>query len=432
MLAAMLVFGSFSLSKAQQNPLFGVPLTPSQAYLRNLLDYEQTRNDKIENTVEFESILDVTLDPAYRADTRAQFPLARYLIPVDEAVVISTRSSTLPEAIRIRQGRVPFFVHPVSMSAFAPSVAEHKIQGNFLASPMASYRSLLVWEDAPSKDKSAVFNLKVSLDAVIGDNLRMLSRAQIEQASAVSLALQHSDREAMRKRGIIFIDEPYSVYLKNFEFGYSLRETPVLEKGVELVPIFSLYSKQGRKRSMLEEMILDQELSAKDFVTGKIIRPLIEHMFFLGMTEGLVGEPHEQNVLAEVKNGKLTGRFFYRDLGGFLINGELRAKAGKPIDFIPKTFKIENLRFDRGNLVGQLEAFLLQSNFYALGAALNKELGVGQRWIQNQALRIVIEQVEQWTGAQVKTLPAAKGAVTRFSRGAWKCSPVYRLIGAGR
>jgi len=140
-----------------------------------------------------------------------------------------------------------------------------------------------------------------------------------------------------------------------------------------------------------------------------------------------VGEPHEQNVLVEMKDGKLTGRFFYRDLAGFHIDPKLRAAAGLNMDFVPKDFKQSSLRTDRADLIENVKNYLMHSNFYAMAASVGRsKKGPSPamvEWVQQETMKLVAEEIRKYTGHQVTQWSSAKAAVTTRAK-VPKCSAV--------
>jgi hypothetical protein len=88
------------------------------------------------------------------------------------------------------------------------------------------------------------------------------------------------------------------------------------------------------------------------------------------MTEGLVGENHEQNILMELRNGVPTKRFWYRDLGGFRVDNELRRLANKGLEALPRHIHL-------GDLGEQCDIFHRWHHLYlqgSIGAAIGKAL----------------------------------------------------------
>ena len=408
-----------SLAGWAADPLIGIPLLPEQKYLRALIKDEQIHNDRVENTKEFDSIKnDIMLAPAYRPETQSTFNLPVFLIAPHEVTVLETKKVDRSVFIDQATGRVRFFVHPQSLNAFWPFLNSAMPEAGWKGTPTSSYRSILAWNSS-----DFVYSLKVSLDTEIGALSRMLSRSQIERATVASLAIQQTSKETFNQQGIFFIDEPVSVYFKKFQFGYTIRESPKMKPRSKLVPLFALYAKRKNGESLLQELIDQSGLSAKEFVAENLIKPLINQSLYLGLQEGMIGAPHEQNVLVEMINGKLSKNFYYRDLGSFHINENLRKMAGKNVDFIPQTFLPENLKSSKNNLIQSLQDYLLASQFFAMVRSLRPGQ-MSDKWVEKVALDLIATQIRTSTGIEAKTWLGVKAGITRYIQAA-RCEALF-------
>ncbi len=94
------------------------------------------------------------------------------------------------------------------------------------------------------------------------------------------------------------------------------------------------------------------------------------------MTEGLVGEMHEQNTLMELRDGKPTRRFWHRDLGGFLLDRDLRRLAGKGFEGLPAGIDQRHLGRDIPVFHLVLRMYLQESTGHAIGHALRKHFEI--------------------------------------------------------
>jgi hypothetical protein len=113
------------------------------------------------------------------------------------------------------------------------------------------------------------------------------------------------------------------------EFGMIVREVPKDFPG-RLVPGSSLASKRpGGQEPLLVEMIRKSGMEPMDYVREKMLTPLMKTYGDITFGAGLVGEPHQQNVLFEVgKDGQLTGRVVMRDLDSYKVDVEARVRKG--------------------------------------------------------------------------------------------------------
>ena len=380
---------------------------PTTREVYSYLDYlrfaEQRMNDKIENTDIFASIKQVDLEKQFRPESESSFPLISVLIPKSQVVVVQT-GDKLPLALQdgAAGDRIRFLVHPKSFNAFSPYLDSAYYEAGFEATPLGSYRSLIVWK---ADSQSPPFNLKVSLDVEIGSARRMLSKGQIQSAAITSLILKQGNPARFTERGINIIDEPYSVYLKDFPYGFTFRDLPELPPGNQLVPLFSLYSvKNPMKKSLLSDVVARSFQNPMNTLQTQLIRPLVKHFVFFAMTEGLVSEPHEQNVMVELKDGQLTGRFFYRDLAGFNVSAKYRKSIGKDLSFVPAAYK-ESIHEERTDIVQNFESYLINSNFFAMSKSVPK---TSHEEVSRIAREVFLEEMGRWVGTPVRTMAEAK------------------------
>ena len=179
--------------------------------------------------------------------------------------------------------------------------------------------------------------------------------------------------------------------------------------------MFSLYSKGTGGEPLIIKLIRDSGQDPKTFVQENIIRPLINQMIFLAKTEGLIGEPHEQNVLVEMESGRLTGQFYYRDLAGFAVNPDFRQRAGKSMNDIPAFIHSDALKAGRVDLFGQIDTYLLHSNFYALTKAVESRFPeVTAPWVESTSEAEVIRSLNQELGIEAKDLRQAELRIIKY------------------
>lgn len=368
---------------------------------RELVKYEQDYNDRIENLKEFVSILQNDIDPRYLPEKNPVFKLNAVWVPNDQLEIISTLADTSKEFKRktLNGDETIFFFHPESASFFKPYLEKYPVDLTYLATPLASHRSIVAWKNGDSE----TFFLKVSLNRTVGGSLRLLNREQIERAAAISNLFHQVDQKRWAGAGIHFIDEPFHVLLKKINAGYSLRSMPALKSHEDVIPLFALYSKR-KGRSLLSREIQRSHLPAKDYLRTYILQPLISHSVMMAFEEGLIGELHEQNVMVLTRRGRLTKDFYYRDAAGFSVDPQLRAAAGKDMSFFPEKFDIKNLRTERAHFLNNSFSYLLDSNFYAMRAAVVDEYPeITQAWMKKTFIQILSAEIYQRTGLRAET-----------------------------
>ncbi len=380
------------------------------------IGYEQTLNDRVENTEVFESIkARVAVDPRYSPGTQPVFSLKTLLIPAEELDILSVEP--LPDTLVVRQdGReyVKFFIHPESEKLFAKLIRKYAAGAEVLATPLASYRSLVAW---PATNPETPFGVKVSLDRVIGRARRNIKRKDIRRQVGFAALVRTLDRDELARRGILFVDEPGGVVPKGMDQGYSLRTLPRAEAGVDIVPMFSLYARpKGGGEPLIVRLIRESGLLPEEFIREYLIEPLLQQATYLGVTEGIVGERHEQNMLIELRDGKPTRRFYYRDYGGFGVDTRLRAAAGKKMDFLPTGVHQKDLH--ASSLVQNEINYVRESNLFALRAAVEPYFpSITAEWISSTFEQSFVSAAKPYLAKEAKTLGELRSGLVELRKG---------------
>lgn len=273
-------------------------------------------------------------------------------------------------------GAYSYLVHPFTVEYYL----NRRLTGvrwkkpRFLATPLASHRSLLVWEPG---EKRPPFAVKTSLNRWIGGLNRNLRLKEIRRSVGISALLADIPRAALVRQGILLLDDPIGLMPRQTNAGLLVREIPEnLAAGEEIVPVFSLLAARPGGRPRIVELIASSGLEPTAWVDEFIFRPLIYQAYFLGLTEGLVGEMHEQNILMELRQGLPTKRFWHRDLGGFLVDRDLRRLAGKGYERLPTHIHQRHLGSDLPVFLQVLRMYLPGSMGFAIAEALRKHFVV--------------------------------------------------------
>jgi hypothetical protein len=178
-------------------------------------------------------------------------------------------------------------------------------------------------------------------------------------------------RGDLAQQGILLLDDPVGLVHKQTNAGLLARDTPwKLNAGEEIVPIFSLLASQHNRRPRIVDLVTSSRLEPTAWVDKFIFTPLIYQAYFLGMTEGLVGEMHEQNILMELRDGMPTKRFWHRDLGGFGLDRDLRRLADKGLEGLPAGIHQRHLGENCALFHLLLRMYLQESIGHAVGHAL--------------------------------------------------------------
>ena len=230
-------------------------------------------------------------------------------------------------------------VHPLSVPYFLNRDLKGARWRNprFLATPMASHRTLLVWN--PRSSNTPPFAVKASLNLWIGGGNRNVRLFEIKRSVGISSLLVGIPRADLARQGILLLDDSVGLLHKQTNAGLLARDMPwELGPREEIVPVFSLCASRNDRRPRIVELVESSGLKPTAWVDTFVLKPLIYQAYFLGMTEGVVGEMHEQNILMELRNGIPTKRFWHRDLGGFRADNALRRLANKNLEGLPDTF----------------------------------------------------------------------------------------------
>jgi len=336
---------------------------------------EQRLNDRSQSK-EWVSIQPTAVPPEFWPELQPVFWLPEFEAPKDQFRLYQNPARRLPWYLSgSRPAFYCYLVHPLTVQYFL----DRDIQGarwrkpRFLATPMASHRTLLVWDPQSAMPP---FALKTSLNRWIGGQNRNVRLKEVRRSVAVSSLLGSVPKAELGRQGILVLDEPVGLMPRHTNAGLVTRDLPLrLGGGEEIVPIFSLLaSSHGRPR--IVDLIAASRLAPLAWVDKFVLTPLVYQAYFLGMTEGLLSEMHEQNLLMELRHGLPTGRFWYRDLGGFVFDGELRRLANKSFDALPAGLRQRHL--GRGLSVFHLvlRMYLRASLVYAIGEALQKYFDV--------------------------------------------------------
>ena len=267
-------------------------------------------------------------------------------------------------------------VHPLSVQYFL----NRDLKGarwkspRFLATPLASHRTLLVWEPQSGKPP---FAIKTSVNVWIGGLNRNVRLKEMKRSVGMSSLLAGIPTADLKQQGILLLDDPVGLVHKQTNAGLLTRDAPSkLGRGEEIVPLFSLFASVHRERPRIVDLINSSGLDPVAWVDEFIFTPLIYQAYFLGMTEGLVGEMHEQNILMELRDGRPTRRFWHRDLGGFLLDRDLRRLAGKGFEGLPAGIHERHLGRDMPMFHLVLRMYLQESTGHAVAHAMRNHFQI--------------------------------------------------------
>jgi hypothetical protein len=342
----------------------------------NWIHQEQNLNDRV--TCKGDYPIEPTSVPSdFWPERQPVFWLPEFEAPRDQFRLLQNQARPLPWFLSGSNGG--FFrhlVHPLTVQYFlSREIGNVRWRAaRFLATPMASHRTLLVWSPRSNEPPFAV---KTSVNLWIGGLNRNVRLKEIKRSVGISSIFAEIPRATLERQGILLLDDPVGIVHKQTNAGLLAREIPSrLGTGEEIVPLFSLVAARNRSRPRIVDLITASRLTPSAWVDKFVFKPLIYQAYFLAMTTGLVGEMHEQNILMELRKGKPTQRFWQRDLGGFGVDRELRRLANKDFENLPAGIHEGDLGENCALLHLLLRMYLQESTGYAIGYALGKHFRV--------------------------------------------------------
>ncbi len=260
----------------------------------------------------------------FRPSQGRRFSLPYVEIPREETSCLeASPAQKILDIIFPTSKTVRFFFHPLMKNLFP----EAKINRQFYATPTASFRTVLLW-DRDMKLKPIM--LKLHLSRVIVKTHRAISRSLLKQSAGVTAALNGIRQDKLNEFHFGYLSEPLNVFERKRNLGLIIRD-PVpkperMSKGAFLMPVFSLSSAGPSKMPLIIKLIESSGLSPEEYLFKYIIEPLIKSWTYLTMSQGLIPEPHAQNLLLEMDRDDNPKRLIYRDFEGVAVDFQLRKK----------------------------------------------------------------------------------------------------------
>jgi hypothetical protein len=342
----------------------------------NWINNEQQLNDRTINTGDY-PIIPNSVPPDFWPEQQPVFWLPEFEAPRNHFRLFQSASRPLPWYLA---GSTKEFhshlVHPLTVHYFVNrNMKDSKWKApRFLGTPMSSHRTLLVWSPRSTKPP---FSVKTSVNVWIGGLNRNVRLKEIRRSVGISSLFAGIAKAELNRQGILLLDDSVGLLHKQTNAGLLSRDAPSkLGPGEEIVPIFSLVASRHGRLPRVVDLVTSSRLKPTTWVDTFILKPLIYQAYFLGMTEGLVGEMHEQNILMELREGKPTQRFWYRDQGGFGVDRELRRLANKGFENLPKGIHERHLGARIPLLHLLLRMYLHGSLLYVIACALRDHFKV--------------------------------------------------------
>ena len=342
----------------------------------NWIHQEQTLNDRTIAKGDY-PIQPTSVPLDFWPEHQPVFWLPEFEAPGDQFRLYQNPTRPLPWYLSASNSEgYSHLVHPLSVQYFL----NRDLKGarwkspRFLATPLASHRTLLVWEPQSGKPP---FAIKTSVNVWIGGLNRNVRLKEMKRSVGMSSLLAGIPTADLKQQGVLLLDDPVGLVHKQTNAGLLTRDAPSkLGRGEEIVPLFSLFASVHRERPRIVDLINSSGLDPVAWVDEFIFTPLIYQAYFLGMTEGLVGEMHEQNILMELRDGRPTRRFWHRDLGGFLLDRDLRRLAGKGFEGLPAGIHERHLGRDMPVFHLVLRMYLQESTGHAVAHAMRNHFQI--------------------------------------------------------
>ncbi|MBX2995887.1 MAG: hypothetical protein KF681_13760 [Bdellovibrionaceae bacterium] len=317
----------------------------------------------------------------YSPEQGQLFEVKSYWLPADRQHVFKVPSALRELGIRFERTRegqreVLFLVHPESESFYRDLVKNAPEGQKFLATATASSRTLMMW---PERNPEKVFFGKLSLNKEIGGVVRTIPQGEIARSVGVSQILESARGELPRQ--FDFLPEFFGVMPRGMERGgMLLRSLPpeMMSGETRVMPLFAFYTRaSGRSTSPVEDLIRQSGLSAQNVVLEKVVRPFARQWVELAVNHGIAIEAHAQNVLMEIdRQGMPTGKFVYRDFGGFNIDLAFRRAQGLALPgelpVIEGESKDYHQQFHEKALRQSLETYFEGGFLFGLGQELER------------------------------------------------------------
>lgn len=338
---------------------------------------EQTLNDRTISEGDY-SIEPTSVPPEFWPERQPVFWLPEFEAPRNQFRLFQNQAHPLPWYLLGSSSEFySHLVHPLTVQYFLNRGLKDARWRNprFLATPMASHRTLLVWN--PRSSNAPPFAVKASLNLWIGGGNRNVRLDELKRSVGISSLLVGTPRADFERQGILLLDDSVGLLHKQTNAGLLARDAPCkLGAGEEIVPVFSLCASRDHRRPRIVELVASSGLEPAAWVDKFVLSPLIYQAYFLGLTEGVVSEMHEQNILMELRNGIPTKRFWHRDLGGFRADYALRRLANKDLEALPAHIHLEDLGKQCDIFHEWLLSYLQGSLFYAIAHALRNHFEI--------------------------------------------------------
>jgi IucA / IucC family len=272
----------------------------------------------------------------YRPESRPVFAIEAYAVGADDCRQWQSRAPerTLPPALAHvcrAGGDALLLVHPRSRDHYAALLRKPSVRriesGTFMATPLSSSRSLLVWEEGLRENP---FIAKLSLCATIGTVDRTIRATRVAKCVGLTALL---DGARDLPGDFAFLDEYYGVSPHRMQRGgMLLRSIPAAVMSGErtLLPAYALIATPDDGTPPLLVTLADLHgMKLGEFAFYALLAPFANQWAALAIDAGIVFESHGQNLMLELDAGLTpTGRLVHRDLEDLSVDLRYRRERG--------------------------------------------------------------------------------------------------------
>lgn len=308
--------------------------------LDNFLYAEQILNNYSLYGEDMKDYFNIHLPEPYMPSNQKKFPLPYFIVPASEDKIIfkSNEEDFFNENLFLEYKSrkcYRFFVHPTTKKLFLDWINKKydfvdEDKSEYIALTLSSFRSLSV-TNVKTKE---MFIIKLSLLNNVANGARHIDwNSAVGQYEASQMTV-HSAKNLENLRffedigafGLtgeraLYLSERFDVRIgsrKIQTFGNVIRKLPsdfFIETTDRTVCSLASYTSLLRQEgSYISLSYKNSGLSPLDFLDSKIFSPIFELLVNLMKNQGIVLEPHCQNMIIELGKTLLpTGKLYYRD-----------------------------------------------------------------------------------------------------------------------
>lgn len=234
------------------------------------------------------------------------------------------------------EDEITFYIHP-DMIKDLPNEIIREIKYNILVKPTSSTRTVL-----PNNKE---YFIKLHLDKRLSKYIRRLSQSSIQHSINVSNIINSCIESNIHTcpKTFGFLPESIGIFNKKLNYGMIIREKiprPIIdsiqtntslntdqENKRYYFPLFSLYSKDLKHpedKTLFTQIVNKNNINPKELFLEQYLKPLFIGMNYFINNQGILLEPHGQNVLIEIDTNFNITRLIHRDFQSIYIDNNIR------------------------------------------------------------------------------------------------------------